>query len=172
MWKKHENGSVNFDTEHIGKFPNCKFKLLGTNFRLLQKDIPKQDTGAARSRVTRIILCVPILYLQIYLINHVNIKCRHSSTSFSTDHCVDYIRQALMCFAGVSPTSFYFDPKRGNKPRTEGLHMCQNYDRIKDWALDRQVFYFSQDNETLSQVIGMDKAAEGSKDSAIHEDST
>ena len=61
-----------------------------------------------------------------------------------------------MCFSDVSPTSFFFDPKRGNKPRTEGLHMCRNYDKIKDWAVDRQVFYFSRDNETLSQVIGMD----------------
>ena len=34
--------------------------------------------------------------------------------------------------------------------------MCRNYDKIKDWAVDRQVFYFSRDNETLSQVIGMD----------------
>jgi hypothetical protein len=75
------------------------------------------------------------------------------------DHCIDHIRQALMCFADVSPTSFFFDPKRGNKPRTEGLHMCRNYEKIKDWAIQRQVFYFSRDNETLSHVIGMNDEA-------------
>lgn len=59
-----------------------------------------------------------------------------------------------MCFGDISPTSFFFDPKRGNKPVTEGLHMCRRFDKIKDWVVKIQVFYFSRDNETLGNVIG------------------
>jgi hypothetical protein len=65
------------------------------------------------------------------------------------DHCIDHIRQSLMCFSDVSPTSFYFDPKRGNNPKPVGTHMCRNFERVKEWAVERRVMEFSMQAEIL-----------------------
>jgi hypothetical protein len=54
-----------------------------------------------------------------------------------------------MCFGDISPTSFFADPKRGNNPRPMGTHMCRNYDKIKDWAVDRRIEHFSMQDKIL-----------------------
>jgi hypothetical protein len=78
-------------------------------------------------------------------------------TDTFTDHCIDHIRQSLQCFGDVSPTGFFFDPKRGNIPRTEGTHMCKNFDLIKKWALERQILNFSMQDKILGTGAGDEK---------------
>lgn len=83
-------------------------------------------------------------------INYDTVEMKH------IDHCIDHIRQSLQCFGDVSPTGFFFDPLKGNNPRTEGTHMCKDFGQIKQWAVERQVFNFSLQSMTLAGKLDAD----------------
>ena len=56
------------------------------------------------------------------------------------DHCVDSIRQSLMCSADISPITWTWSEKQqGAKAQAEVLHTCRDYGRLRDWALGRQL---------------------------------
>lgn len=55
------------------------------------------------------------------------------------DHCIDSVRQSLMCSADVSTIHWIWDDIDGiykADPRT--IHMCRNFDAIRDWAFARR----------------------------------
>ena len=56
-----------------------------------------------------------------------------------TDHCIDAIRQSLMCSADVSP--FVWRPDAMNRLRPEGkvMHTCRNFEKIWEWAWDNRI---------------------------------
>ena len=56
-----------------------------------------------------------------------------------TDHCIDAIRQSLMCSADISP--LVFRPDAMNKLRPEGrvMHTCRNFEKIWLWAWDNRI---------------------------------
>ena len=57
-----------------------------------------------------------------------------------TDHCLDQVRQALICSADVSVVYFQWsDVVQGLRPHVENKHTCRNYDKILDWAKSRTV---------------------------------
>ncbi|KAH8889425.1 hypothetical protein GQ53DRAFT_625496, partial [Thozetella sp. PMI_491] len=51
------------------------------------------------------------------------------------DHCLDWIRQGLMCWVDVTPVTWEFDPELGY-PETQIPHQrtCRNWDRVTAWA--------------------------------------
>jgi hypothetical protein len=52
-------------------------------------------------------------------------------------HCVEVIRQALMCSADVTPYTWEWNEKlqlHANKITTP--HTCRNFDKIRDWAVE------------------------------------
>ncbi|KAH8817356.1 hypothetical protein F5884DRAFT_779139 [Xylogone sp. PMI_703] len=56
------------------------------------------------------------------------------------DHCVDYLRQVLMCHGDTTPITVYHDYTHDPpKWRTnwEIHHTCRNYDKLHEWALQR-----------------------------------
>lgn len=56
------------------------------------------------------------------------------------DHCIDVLRQSLMCAADITPNVFQYSPKHGQvRPRSTVLHECRDFDRIKKWAVERDV---------------------------------
>ncbi|KAI8627966.1 hypothetical protein F5Y19DRAFT_160058 [Xylariaceae sp. FL1651] len=56
------------------------------------------------------------------------------------DHCLDQVRQALICNADVSVVYFaWSDIVQGLCPHVENKHTCRNYDKILDWAKDRTI---------------------------------
>ncbi|KAI0969597.1 hypothetical protein F4678DRAFT_473799 [Xylaria arbuscula] len=56
------------------------------------------------------------------------------------DHCLDQVRQALICSADVSVVYFaWSDVVQGLRPHVENKHTCRNYDKILDWAKDKTI---------------------------------
>lgn len=56
------------------------------------------------------------------------------------DHCIDTLRQSLMCSADITPISFVWDEE---KHMAFGLpasyHQCRNFSKIQEWAKQNQM---------------------------------
>lgn len=56
------------------------------------------------------------------------------------EHCVDYLRQAIMCNfdPGIIP---YYWVRKHNQPTPDGntFHKCVNWDHLQDWLKNRAV---------------------------------
>lgn len=52
------------------------------------------------------------------------------------DHCVDSLRQTLMCHADVSPNSFHVNVPQssGIFPRLATSHTCRNFTKLQEWS--------------------------------------
>ena len=55
---------------------------------------------------------------------------------FPADHCVDSIRETLMCHADVSPIPFRinFPANQVIVPRLATTHTCRNFTKVQEWA--------------------------------------
>lgn len=98
-------------------------------------------------------------------------------TSFPTngaslpDHCIDTIRQSLMCHADVAPVPFHVaEPPRGALgdvgiyPRLTTVHTCRKFDRIRDWALAHRAPPFRvsltpEEAQRVKETAGFDQSA-------------
>ncbi|KAF2672750.1 hypothetical protein BT63DRAFT_359391, partial [Microthyrium microscopicum] len=56
------------------------------------------------------------------------------------DHCIDSLRQSLMCSADVTPLYWVWSPKRNlTLPEARVTHTCRDFEAIRQWALERQM---------------------------------
>jgi hypothetical protein len=56
------------------------------------------------------------------------------------DHCVDSIRQSLMCNADISVIPFqWIEEEQQLAARATVPHVCRNFTRIQRWAQERAV---------------------------------
>jgi hypothetical protein len=56
------------------------------------------------------------------------------------DHCVDQLRQSLMCSSDISPLVFRWkEEDHAIREWAEIPHTCRNFELIREWALDRQL---------------------------------
>ncbi|SMY20992.1 unnamed protein product [Zymoseptoria tritici ST99CH_1A5] len=74
------------------------------------------------------------------------------------DHCVETLRQTLVCHADVAPLSWHVNVpfNRGIYPRLASTHTCRNFSQINKWAEEHQAPEFTQKvkNRTeLQQII-------------------
>ncbi|PMD49118.1 uncharacterized protein K444DRAFT_511631, partial [Hyaloscypha bicolor E] len=54
------------------------------------------------------------------------------------DHCLDQVRQALMCSADISMVPYQWsDVVQGTRPMVNNMHTCRNYTKILEWAKER-----------------------------------
>lgn len=54
------------------------------------------------------------------------------------DHCIDSIRQSLMCSADVTPLPYVWWRKYDQlMPASAVTHTCRDFDAIRDWAKER-----------------------------------
>ncbi|KAF9491713.1 hypothetical protein BDN71DRAFT_1397844 [Pleurotus eryngii] len=53
-------------------------------------------------------------------------------------HCINSIRQSLMCSSDISVNVFY-NPRKESRPfpRFDQLHTCRNFDKLRAWAFGR-----------------------------------
>lgn len=59
------------------------------------------------------------------------------------DHCMDALRQSAMCTADIAPNVFQYSPRFGQvRSRAGVLHECRDFDRIKQWAIERDAGEF------------------------------
>lgn len=75
------------------------------------------------------------LHLDYYGINE------KSSESYQAhiEHCVDSIRQALMCTSDITAYPVEWN-SRYHRPRPNFItakHTCRNFEKIRDWAAER-----------------------------------
>ncbi|KAL9622777.1 MAG: hypothetical protein Q9160_002896 [Pyrenula sp. 1 TL-2023] len=65
-------------------------------------------------------------------------RLHHETDIRHLDHCVDNIRQAIMCAADISPFVWARDPRDGRaKGITSIEHTCRDWDSVAQWAADR-----------------------------------
>ncbi|KAK2758423.1 hypothetical protein FQN53_008254 [Emmonsiellopsis sp. PD_33] len=71
------------------------------------------------------------------------------------DHCIDMLRQALMCQADTTLITWegsFTNPK----PDFSATHYCRSFDTIHDWAKEREIDVIgelSRDPEALADVV-------------------
>ncbi len=54
------------------------------------------------------------------------------------DHCIEQIRQYLMCHADLSPTPTKFFPGLGrNYVLSNNPHVCRDFGKLRAWMTDR-----------------------------------
>jgi len=57
------------------------------------------------------------------------------------DHCLDSLRQEIMCMADVTPMKFHHN--LGDDfhifPDIYATHTCKDFDAVRNWAAERQV---------------------------------
>lgn len=75
-----------------------------------------------------------------------------------TDHCVDALRQTLMCQSDVAPVSFHVNIpfNRGIFPRLATTHTCRNFSKVQEWAKEHRAPDFEfmiSDPEKLQKII-------------------
>ena len=57
------------------------------------------------------------------------------------DHCLDYIRQTVMCNADLTLDFFTFEDLEGGRAfmHTETMHQCRNFDQVREWAIENRL---------------------------------
>lgn len=61
------------------------------------------------------------------------------------DHCINMLRQNIMCSSDITPLPYIWDIKKqksmvvGKVQRT-----CRDFDAIRNWALERQIHHFDE----------------------------
>lgn len=57
-----------------------------------------------------------------------------------SDHCIDYLRQVIMCHGDMTPITFEWNAEINNYLAHHSTeHQCRNFERIFDWAKRRAV---------------------------------
>lgn len=54
------------------------------------------------------------------------------------EHCMDRIRQALMCHADLTPSPLYLYPGTQLALGKSGRHTCRKWEPIMNWTRDRK----------------------------------
>ncbi|GAB7336039.1 hypothetical protein MBLNU13_g08855t1 [Cladosporium sp. NU13] len=82
---------------------------------------------------------------------------RDDDTFRHWDHCIDSLRQTIMCHADVAPIPFHVNVpvSKGIFPRLATTHTCRNFTKIQEWARDRTIgeWEFSLTKEKAQSVI-------------------
>ncbi|KAL0768502.1 hypothetical protein CaCOL14_009477 [Colletotrichum acutatum] len=82
-------------------------------------------------------------------VNHDTILALH------WDHCVDILRQSIMCSADITPTPFYYRARDDNVYSTLATrHHCRSFDSVKEWAKDRQLHQWRWNETATTQKVG------------------
>lgn len=57
----------------------------------------------------------------------------------SLDHCLDYIRQSIMCSGDMTPTHVVYSAARDRwSPDFENEHTCRDFQALVEWTRARQ----------------------------------
>lgn len=66
--------------------------------------------------------------------NHIQLV---ASADREADHCLEMLRQNLMCESDIGVITMQILPERGDNdpwPDFNTPHVCRNFEAIKDWA--------------------------------------
>ncbi|KAF9065603.1 hypothetical protein BDP27DRAFT_1298076 [Rhodocollybia butyracea] len=87
------------------------------------------------------------VFHQLHCLNYLrmffNIELYRDHPDMGMDHtwhCIDSIRQSLMCSADISVNVWQWDDKIEKVVgHSDIIHSCRNFDKVRDWALDRRI---------------------------------
>ncbi|KAL7952496.1 hypothetical protein V8C34DRAFT_299191 [Trichoderma compactum] len=70
-------------------------------------------------------------------------RVKNSINPWHIGHCLESLRQSIMCHADITPAVWHWDysvpnPIR-NKPWLTVLHTCRDFNRIREWAKKRKI---------------------------------
>ncbi|KAG9195013.1 hypothetical protein G6011_00133 [Alternaria panax] len=103
-------------------------------------------------------LLYPERFQMLERLNKTGTIDRNSFAFRHWDHCVDALRQSLMCQADIAPVSFHVNIpfNRGIFPRLATTHTCRNFTKVQQWAKAHQAPEFDfmiDDPNTLQKII-------------------
>ncbi|KAH8814874.1 hypothetical protein F5884DRAFT_851384 [Xylogone sp. PMI_703] len=79
------------------------------------------------------------------------------------NHCLDLLRQTLMCHADITPVPFYHKARDDSiHPLPRTTHMCRDYSKIQEWAASRQ--HRGVDTSNMGAMEEMIEAIRGDGD--------
>ncbi|KZT00105.1 uncharacterized protein LAESUDRAFT_688551 [Laetiporus sulphureus 93-53] len=56
------------------------------------------------------------------------------------DHCIDWIRQTLMCSVDINPMVYEWEEeKQVAIPKLSALHLCRSFDAVNEWAKNHRM---------------------------------
>ncbi|KAL0931139.1 uncharacterized protein CTRU02_213874 [Colletotrichum truncatum] len=71
-----------------------------------------------------------------------------------TDHCIDYLRQVIMCHGDITPITFEWIPEiDGYIAHHSTEHMCRNFDTIFDWSVKRNTTGLEADGKHQNKEL-------------------
>jgi len=60
-------------------------------------------------------------------------------------HCLDALRQSLMCSSDITPLPWKWDAQAGEaKEVAEVQHTCRNFEKVRQWAKENRVRKFDR----------------------------
>ncbi|TIC94088.1 Oxidase ustYa [Colletotrichum higginsianum] len=91
----------------------------------------------------------PDVYHHLHCLNDIRkFVAQHNSSEHQLDrlqtmhkfHCIDSIRQSLMCSADVSLVHWYWAPSPGKHfQNATTTHICRKWSKIKKWAVSHRL---------------------------------
>ncbi|EAU31769.1 predicted protein [Aspergillus terreus NIH2624] len=70
------------------------------------------------------------------------------------DHCIDTIRQSLMCAVDVTPLPFvWVERDQRVKEVAAVIHTCRDFDAIKDWAQEHHIKTFDRTKHVHDDLL-------------------
>ncbi|MCJ1249426.1 hypothetical protein MMC30_006650 [Trapelia coarctata] len=83
--------------------------------------------------------------------DHVEDKRTDLARQHHFDHCIDYLRQVIMCHGDVTPVTFERKEEGGLfNPHHKTVHQCRNFEKIFDWAADRNTTKMPVDAQQMT----------------------
>ena len=61
------------------------------------------------------------------------------------EHCIDDLRQSLMCSSDITPLPWtWVEADQESKEVAEVVHTCRNFEAIRGWAKENQAKHFDR----------------------------
>ncbi|KAH8786779.1 hypothetical protein F5882DRAFT_294003, partial [Hyaloscypha sp. PMI_1271] len=69
---------------------------------------------------------------------HVGKSAEEPNPTLGEDHCIDAMREMIMCRGDMTPIPVIWD-ERGQRdnPYFPIVHSCRNFDKLRGWMLER-----------------------------------
>ena len=66
------------------------------------------------------------------------------------DHCINSIRQSLMCSSDVTPIPWAWSEKDQQLlPVATGIHKCRDFEAVREWASQRLIENFDMEAHVI-----------------------
>jgi hypothetical protein len=77
-------------------------------------------------------------------------------------HCIDAIRQSIMCASDVTAYTWQWTEELGYVNHVKNAHTCRNFDAIREWAtVNTERIYFDGDVRVMNDPLDPDTWVDG-----------